>query len=65
MNLLQELGPPMCVPLKQVKLPLTMTSHGKTVLKVNTSTRTILVTICSEGYFKAHFMFGDYFGGSK
>ena len=25
------------------------------VLKVNTSTRTILVTICSEGYFKVYF----------
>ena len=32
------------------------------LLKVNASTRTILVTICSEGYFKVHFLFGDYFG---
>ena len=31
-------------------------------LKVNASTRTILVTICSEGYFKVHFLFEDYFG---
>ena len=24
--------------------------------------RTILVTICSEGYFEVYFLFGDYFG---
>ena len=30
--------------------------------KVNASTRIILVTMCSEGYFKVHFLFGDYFG---
>ena len=34
----------------------------KWVPKVNASTRTILVTICSEGYFKVHFLFEDYFG---
>ena len=31
-------------------------------VKENASTRTILVTICSEGYFKVYFLFGDYFG---
>ena len=31
------------------------------ILKVNASTRNILATICSEGYFKVHFLFGDYF----
>ena len=30
--------------------------------KLNASTRTILVTICSEGYFKVYFLFEDYFG---
>ena len=33
----------------------------KILLKVNASARTILVTICSEGYFKVYFLFGDYF----
>ena len=32
------------------------------LLKANTSTRTILVTICSEGYFEVYFLFEDYFG---
>ena len=36
--------------------------RGYNLLEVNASTRTILVTICSEGYFKVHFLFGDYFG---
>ena len=31
-------------------------------VKVNASTRTILKTICSEGYVQVHFLFGDYFG---
>ena len=30
-------------------------------LKVNASTKTILVTICFEVYFKVYFLFGDYF----
>ena len=34
----------------------------KNLPKVNASTRTILVTICSEGYFKVYFLFEDYFG---
>ena len=29
---------------------------------VNAFTRTTLVTICSEGYFKANFLYEDYFG---
>ena len=37
-------------------------SSKNALLKVNASTRTILVTICSEGYFKVHFLFEDYFG---
>ena len=31
-------------------------------LKLDASTRTILVTFCSEGYFKVYFLFEDYFG---
>ena len=31
------------------------------LLKVNASTRTILVTICSEGYFQVYFLLEDYF----
>ena len=34
----------------------------KKIIKVNASTRTILVTICSKGYFKVYFLFEDYFG---
>ena len=32
-----------------------VSSHFPKELKVNASTRTILVTICSEGYFEVHF----------
>ena len=40
----------------------TVAVNERNILKVNASTRTILVTICSEGHFKVDFLFEDYFG---